>query len=405
MEEKLPLSGYRVADFGWVWAGTLLGSILGSYGAEVIKIESKKRIDGMRFGKVFELGEGLEKNTFFQNLNRNKLSANLNISTEQGVKLFKDLVRKCDIVIENFSPGTLEHRGLDYQNIIKIKPDIIMLSLSPMGQFGPLSRLDTYAPIISALSGIDSMVGYTGESPIGFKHAYADVVASMCGLFAVLAALRHHSKTGEGQYIDLSQGEAVMPAMGAAFIEYEMNGRITGTQGNSSKIMAPHGIYSCMGNDQWVSIAVKTEEEWQNLCYIIEKPEWAKESRFDNVEKRIALQKELDDQISKWTTKLDKYEVAKNLQNKGIAAAPVLTTEGLFLDPGMNERKVFVEVDHPINGNTVLYNWPWKISPIDKNKRMRHAPILGESNSYVFKDILGLTEEEIQKFIADEVIY
>jgi len=405
MSEKLPLSGYRIVDFGWVWAGTLLGSILGSYGAEIIKMESKRRIDGLRFGKVFELGDELEKNTFFQNLNRNKLSVTLDMSKDEGVRLIKELVATADIVIENFSPGVMERRGLDYQSMVKVKPDIVMLSLSPMGQEGPLSRLVTYAPIISALSGIDSLIGYPGETPIGFKHAYADVVASMAGMFALLAALRHRNLTGEGQYIDLSQGESVMPFMGEAFMEYDINGRVMGTQGNTSRTMAPHGMYPCAGEDQWVAIAVKTEEEWQGFCRALGNPVWTKAPGFTTGEKRLANAAELDRHVSRWTATREPGEIAEMLQGAGVAATPMLDTAGIFLDPHLTERKVSVEVEHPVTGGTMLYNWPWQMPEIDEHKRMRHAPLLGESNDYVLKEILGLSDADIKRLTEEEVIY
>lgn len=403
MAGRLPLSGIRIADFGWVWAGTLLGSILGSYGAEVIKIESKRRLDGMRLGRVFELGDELEKNPSFHNLNRNKLSITVDISKEEGAQLIKELVKKSDIVIENFTPGTLQKRGLDYSSLARIKPDLIMISLSPMGQRGPLADLVTYAPIISALSGIDSMVGYPGESPLGFKHAYADVVASMSGLFALLVAIRHRARTGEGQYIDLSQGESVMPAMGEAFMEYDMNHRVMGPQGNTSKAMAPHGIYRCAGDDKWVSIAVKTDAEWDNFCDAIGNPPWTKDDRFSTTAKRIAHARELDGYVTEWTSRHGDYEATEILQRAGVAAAPVLTTEGIFLDPHFNERQVFVNVEHPVLGNTVLYNWPWKIFGLEH--RMQRCPLLGEHNDYVFGDILGLTRDDIKALTEKEIIY
>ncbi len=400
---NLPLSGYRVIDFGWVWAGTLAGSILGAYGAEVIKMESRRRIDGMRLGKVFEIGDELEKNPNFHNLNRNKLSIRVNMAQEEGVRLIKELVKKSHIVIENFTPGTLQKRGLDYASLAEVKPDIIMLSLAPMGQHGPLANLVTYAPIISALSGIDSMVGYPGENPIGFKHAYADVVASMSGLFAILGAVRHHARTGQGQYIDLSQGESVMPAMGEAFLEYEMNNRVMGPQGNTSKTMAPHGLYPCSGDDKWVSIAVKTDEEWQSFCRAVGNPGWAMEEKFRDSAQRIAHAAELDEHVAAWTKNHDNYEITELLQKAGVAAAPMLDTSEIFLDPHMNERKVFVDVEHPVMGNTVLYNWPWKMS--DVASRMQRAPLFGEHNEYVFGEILGISREEMKKLMEQEVIY
>lgn len=401
--DNLPLSGIRVVDFGWVWAGTLLGGILGSYGAEVIKLESRRRIDGLRLGKVFKMGEELEKNPHFLNLNRNKLSARVNMAHEEGAKLIKELVKKSDIVIENFTPGTLQKRGLDYENLAAVKPDIIMLSLSPMGQQGPLADLVTYAPVISALSGIDSMVGYPDENPIGFKHAYADVVASMSGLFYLLAAVRHHARTGEGQYIDLSQGEAVMPFMGEAFLASEMNGHVMGPQGNLNRTMAPHGVYPCIGEDKWISIAVKTEEEWRGFCRAAGNPDWMKDDRFSIAAERISHVGELDEHVAAWTRKQDNYEAAKLLQKAGVAAAPVLDSSEILDDSHMKEREVFVDGEHPVTGNTVLYNWPWKIRGVDR--QMTRAPLFGEHSEYVFGEILGFSSEEIENLMEQEVIY
>lgn len=400
---NLPLSGYRVVDFGWVWAGTLLGSILGSYGAEVIKMESRRRIDGLRLGKVFKLGDELEKNPYFLNLNRNKLSTRINMAHEEGARLIKELVKKSDIVIENFTPGTLKKRGLDYASLAEVKPDIIMLSLSPMGQHGPLANLVTYAPVISALSGIDSMVGYPGENPIGFKHAYADVVASMSGLFSVLAAVRHHARAGEGQYIDLSQGEAVMPFMGEAFFANEMNNQVMGPLGNTSRTMAPHGIYPCIGDDKWISIAVKTGEEWSSFCGVLGDPDWTKEDMFRTSVQRIAHAVELNKHVAAWTKNHENYEITKLLQKAGVAAAPMLDSSEILDDPNMKERKVFIDGEHPVVDNTVLYNWPWKMSGVDC--RMQSAPLFGEHSEYVFGEILGFSREEIENLVEQEIIY
>ena len=400
---NLPLSGYRVIDFGWVWAGTLLGSILGSYGAEVIKMESRRRIDGLRLGKVFKLGYELEKNPYFHNLNRNKLSARINMAHEEGARLIRELVKKSDIVIENFTPGTLKKRGLDYANLAEVKSDVIMLSMSPMGQHGPLSSLVTYAPVISALSGIDSMVGYPGENPIGFKHPFADVVASMSGLFSVLAAIRHHIRTGEGQYIDLSQGEAVMPFMGEAFLANEMNNHVMGPQGNMSSTMAPHGVYPCVGDDKWISIAVKTEEEWSSFCGVLKDPEWTKEVKFSTSENRIANALELDKRVAAYTNNHDNYELAKQFQEAGVAAAPMLDNSEILEDPNMKERNVFINGEHPVVDETLSYNWPWKIDGIDC--RMERAPLFGEHSEYVFGEILGFSSDEIKNLVEKEIIY
>ncbi|MFC1990833.1 CaiB/BaiF CoA transferase family protein [Chloroflexota bacterium] len=408
MAKKQILEGYRVVDFGWVWAGTVLGQILADHGAEVIKIESKKRLDGLRLGKVFELGETLEVNTYFHNLNRNKLSITVDISQPKGAELIKELVKKSHIVVENFTPSVLNRYGLDYPSLIKVKPDIVMISMSPAGQRGPLSQIVAYAPIITALSGIDSMVGYPDSEPMGFKHAYGDVTASLSGAFAVLAAMRYHARTGKGQHIDMSQIEITTSLIGEGIMDYTMNSRGKGTQGNYSPNMAPHGNYPCKeddrGDDKWVSIAVKTEGEWRNFCKAIGNPSWCADPKFADRRLRLANSAELDKYVTQWTSNHTDYEVAEILQKEGVAATPVLTTADIFLDPHYNQRRSFVDVEHPISGGTAIYDLPWKFSGITR-KKIRHAPLLGEHNDYVFGEILGLPKEKRDKLVEENIIY
>jgi benzylsuccinate CoA-transferase BbsF subunit len=402
--EKLPLQGYRVVDFGWVWAGTVLGHILADYGAEVIKVESKRRLDGLRLGRVFELGTALEINPTFHNLNRNKLSITVDIQQPKGVELLKKLIAKSDIVVENYSPGVMKKRGLDYNSLIKVNPNVIMISMSAAGSYGPLSHVVTYAPVISALSGIDSMVGYENDRPLGLKHAYADPTASLFGTFAVLGALRYREKTGRGQYIDLSQWEATTYLIGEAIMDYIMNNRVSGTQGNRHSAMAPHGIYPCKGNDQWVSIAVKTEKEWAGFCTAMGNQPWTKDPKFAQKYNRLCNVAELDKRVANWTSKHTDYEATSILQKNGVAAAPALTIDGIFVDPHFNKRRCFVDLEHPVVGGEVIYGLPWKISGTP-HKKFRHAPLLGEHNNYVFGKILGLSDKKIMTLTEKKVIY
>jgi benzylsuccinate CoA-transferase BbsF subunit len=404
MKKKLPLEGYRIVDFGWVWAGTVLGHILADYGAETIKVESKRRLDGLRLGRVFEVGTALEVNPTFHNLNRNKLSITVDMQQPKGVDLLKSLISKSDVVVENYTPDVMKKRGLDYESLIKVKPDIIMISMRAAGDYGPLAHIVTYAPIITALSGIDSLVGYADGRPLGFRHAYADPTASLFGAFAILGALRYKKRTGKGQYIDLSQWEATTGLIGEAVMDYTMNKRVCGPQGNRHASMAPHGNYPCKEKDTWVSIAVKTEEEWAGLCKAMGNPVWAKDHRFIDKFGRLENSAYLDQCVAKWTSTYTDYEAAKILQKQGVAAAPLLVTEGIFADPHFNKRNTFVHIDHPVVGAEVIYNLPWKLSGCPTRK-FRHAPLLGEHNKYVFGQLLGLSDEEIAKLIDEKVIY
>ncbi len=393
MTDQSVLHNIRILDFTWVLAGPYATRLLADFGAEVIKVQPLMPEADSKFARGY-----------YNMWNRNKLSITLDISKDEGVNLAKELVRRSDIVIENFSPGAMDRRGLDYASLAGIKPDIIMVSLSPMGQHGPLSRLVTYAPIISALSGIDSMVGYPGQTPLGFKHAYGDPTSSLFGVFALLSALRYRKRTGKGQYIDLAESECVTSMMAEAILDYQMNGRVQGPMGNRSDIMAPHGNYPCRETDTWVSIAIKTETEWQAFCKTMGNPPWTKYPEFADKYARIQNSAELDKRVSEWTAKRGAYEAAQRLQKAGVAAAPVLAISEIFVDPHINARHTFASVDHPVTGGTAIYDLPWKIKGV-KRKPLRHAPLLGESNDYVLGKIIGLAREEIDKLVASQVVY
>lgn len=398
------LQGLRVIDFGWVWAGGVLGQVLADMGAEVIKMESKRRVDGMRLGKVFELGTTIEINPHFHNLHRNKLSVTVDIKQPKGAELVKRLARKSDVVIENFTPHVLPGAGLDYDSLTRVKPDIIMIAMSPTGQYGPLRDILAYAPIINALSGVDGLTGYQGENVLGLRHPYADPNASLFGAVAVLAALRYRKATGKGQYIDLSQWEATASLVGEAVMDYSMNGRVQGTQGNSHASMAPHGNYRCRGNDKWISIAVRTDEDWQGFCCAIDNPDWVRDERFCDRFSRLKNREELDKLVSQWTAQHEQYEATELLQKEGVAAMPVLDTEGVFFDPHFKERQVHIDVEHPLSGGEVIYGVTWKLSETPGSIR-RHAPFLGEHNEYVFGEVVGLSKEEIDRLVDEKVIY
>jgi benzylsuccinate CoA-transferase BbsF subunit len=261
-----------------------------------------------------------------------------------------------------------------------------------------------YAPLMSAIAGIDSMLGYKGDRPLGFKHAYGDVMATLTGAFAMMTALRYKKGTGKGQYIDLSECETTSSLIGEPFMDYFMNGRVAGCNGNNRPGMAPHGNYKCAGNDKWVSIAVKTEDEWKSFCKAIGNPSWTKETKFSTLAHRLQNIEELDKAVTSWTINLGDYEATEILQKAGVAAAPVLTIEGVFFDPHFQERGIFLNVTHPIAGDLTLYDLPWQASGLGR-KAAGPAPTLGENNDYVFGDILGLSKDEIAKLQEEQVIY
>jgi len=415
-----PLEGYRVVDFGSAWAGPQMAHMVADMGAEVIKVESRNRIDYGRLGGaasskelllktpealVAAAPERLELNPVFHLLNRGKLGITVDFSKPKGAELLRKLIRRSDVVTDNFTPGVLDKYGLGYESLAEIKKDIIVVSLCFAGHTGPLKGTRGYAPIITALSGLDSVVGYTDESvPCGPNFAYGDHVAAMHGALAILVALIHRNKTGEGQYIDISEWEATTSLLGEPLMEYIMNGRIPGPTGNRDSIMAPHGYYPCRGEAQWVSIAVKTDEEWRNFCQALGNPSWTTDDRFSDRYSRLLNQDALDKLVGQWTANHSPSEVTEILQQAGVAAAPFLISREQYHDPHFKERKIFVEVNHPKSGREVFYGIPWKLSDTPGEVRAS-GPLLGQDNEYVFKELLGLSQGDFEHLVEEKVIF
>jgi len=398
-----PLDGYRVVDFSWVWAGPLLGMVLADMGAEVIKVETEKRLDSARLTPGRST-VGPETDFVFHSMNRNKLGITVDMSDPRGAALIRELVEISDVAVENFSPKGLRNLGLEYASLREVNPKLVMISLPAAGQYGPLSDIVTYAPSLGALCGYSSLIGYPGERVLGEQTPYLDVNSAIHGAFAVLAALYYRERTGKGQYIDMAQIEVGASAIGEAFMEYFMNGRVMGTMGNRNPAMAPHNNYPCKGDDKWVSIAVKTDEEWRSFCDAIGNPPWTQDTRLGDGLDRLRNQDELDRLISAWTIEFTYYEVMDNLQKAGVAAAPCLDLSERFSDPHFEERETHLQVEHPATGGDIIAGIPFKLSETPCEVR-RPAPLLGQHNEYVFGELLGKTREEIAQLIEDKVIY
>ena len=399
------LSGYRVLDFGWVLAGAIPGMALADMGAEVIKIETRQRLDYMRLGRPI-VGDqpDPEQNPMFHNVNRNKLSVTLNIAEPAAVALAKRLAAHCDVVIENFSPGVMERLGLDYATLRAIKPDIVMASISSTGQEGPLRDLRAYAPSIGALSGLDSTMGYAGGRPLGFKHAFGDICGALHAVFAIAAALYHRNRTGQGQYIDASMLRATVATQGIGLMEQALTGRALQPRGNYDPTLAPYGHYPCAGDDQWVSIAVATPDEWRGLVTAIGSPGWADDDRFRSQYRRQRHRKELDELLAGWTSQQDAAAVTALLQTHGVAAAPVLSAEERLFHPHCIERGLYSDIDHPALGAEPIFNLMWGLSKTPSAVR-RPAPLLGEHNRQILCGTLGLSEDELAHLVEQQVVY
>jgi benzylsuccinate CoA-transferase BbsF subunit len=403
------LAGYRILDFGTAFASPMAAHLLADMGAEVIKVESHIRLDGLRLGRPIvgediaggDRGEWPEYQPVFHGLNRSKLGITVNIKHPEGVELLKRLVRISDVVINNFSPGVMDRAGLGYDALRAEKPDLIYVSLPAAGESGPLRDIVTYAPVIAALAGISSLVGYSSarEDFVGtLQVAFCDAVGALHAIVATLAALRHRQATGEGQAIEVAQWEAAVSMLSEGILGYAMNGRVLAPVGNAHPSMAPHGNYCCAGDDAWVAIAVRSEDEWQALCRAAEHPEWADDARFADAYLRRQHRAELDALMTTWTSQRTPYEVMEILQDAGVAATPVMNLEDQFRDPHLRAREIHLESEHPKVGLEFLHGIPWRLSATPGRIR-RPAPLLGEHNQYVFGDLLGLPAAEILRLV------
>jgi benzylsuccinate CoA-transferase BbsF subunit len=402
---KEALKGIRVADFSMVWAGPYATSILSFLGAEVIKIESRKHVDQTREGSITtgDDFEGFNASPIFNNANLNKKSVSIDISGPKGAELAKKIVAVCDIVVENMRPGKMAKRGLGYEDFIKVKPDVIMISSSGFGSTGPYRAYAGYAPIFAAFGGLAYLTGYKDGEP-NTMTGVMDLRVGTTTAFVVLAALLHRQKTGEGQYIDLSSSECVSSLVGAELLEYTMNKRSPARCGNQDAIMAPHNCYRCKGDDKWVSVAVATDEEWKALCGALGNPEWTKDEAFSDAYGRWKNQARLDKHIAEWTIGHTHYEVMTLLQGVGVAAMPSFNAEEILSDPHVKARGMLNEVEHPVLGRKTVFNPPWKFSKTPA-KIKKASPLLGEHNEEVFGSLLGMPKEEIAKLMEEKIIY
>ena len=340
----------------------------------------------------------------FHSINRNKLGILLDLKTAEGIDLIKQLVRISDVVVDNFSPGVMQRFTLGYDDLKKIKPDIIKISFPGVGREGPFSDVVTYGPSLAGLAGLDSLIGYEGERVLGMQQAYADINAALFGAFAIQMGLYHRERYGEGQHIEVAQLEALLSTMPEPVIEASLNKRIPATVGNVNPIMPVHNNYLCQGDDKWVSIAILTDAEWKGFCKAIGDPAWTRKDDFADSEKRSLNRKELDKLISRWTAGNTPNDVMEILQKAGVAAAPCADTEERYFDPHFQEREVIVNVEHPVTGLDFVPKVVCNLSETPGEIR-RPAPLLGEHNNYVFGELLGLSEEDIETLVEKKVIY
>ena len=389
----LALQGIRVLDFTWIHAGPSATRILADQGAQVIKVESDQALSVVG-GPVSNTARGLGQR---HNWNAGKSSISLNMKTDAGKDLARRLVAVSDVVAENFSGRVMPGWGLDFESIRKIRPDIIMLSMSGFGRTGPWKDRVSYGQTLQAWSGFTDLTGFPESKPSGPASAYSDAVGGMTGAQAVLLALIHRARTGRGQWIDVSQMEAMSTLLGPLALELSANKTDVQRTGNRQRHGggAPHGAYRCLGDDRWLTITVFNEEEWDAFVRAVGSPAWASDSRFAGAESRLHNSDDLDKLVESWTSAQNAEEAMHLLQDAGVAAGVVQTGQDMAEnDPHLRERGLFQKVPDAAGVTRTIERAPYKLS-LTPGSVTRGAPEFGADQDFVLREILGVDDEEL----------
>ncbi|MBI4766976.1 MAG: CoA transferase [Deltaproteobacteria bacterium] len=401
---KQVFEGIKVADFAWVGVGPQVGRELAEHGATVVRVESHKVPDSLRTFPPFRNGEpGVDRSAFGAAFNTNKYGVAMDLTIPKGQELAKKLVAWADIVTESFTPGTMAKFGLDYESCKKIKPDIIYFSTCQMGQTGPLRRFGAYGMFGTTYAGFANLLGLPDREPLLIFNNYSDFIAPWYLTSTVIAALIRRRKTGEGVYLDQSQVEAGVTFLGPTILDYMTNGRVAKRMGNRDPYRSPHGIFPCLGQDRWVAITVEDENQWGNFCRVVGNPAWSKDQKFSTFLNRKKNEDELETLISEWTSKYPPEEIMKMMQEAKVPCGMVQTAEDLFNDPQLKHREHYRLLEHTVIGEHA-YNAPAYRLSKTPNLIYKPGPCLGEDLEFVFKEILGLTDEDISDLFAEGVI-
>ena len=401
---KQIFEGIKVADFAWVGVGVQPSRELAEHGATVVRVECHKYPDTLRTIPPFkDWQSGIDRSAFGMAYNTNKYGISLDLNTPKGPEVAKRLVSWADIVTDGMTPGTMAKWGLDYESCKKIKPDIIYYSTCQMGQKGPYSKFGGFGMVGTAYAGYCYLLGWPDKDPLSLFNNYSDFVAPWYLTCTVILALLHRRKTGKGIYLDQAQVEAGVTFLAPVMLDYIVNGRIANRMGNRDPHMAPHGVYPCLGDDRWVAIAVSTQEEWEDFCCVLGNPEWTGDPKFSTFLGRKQNDEELDNLIGGWTKDYPAEQTMAMMQDAGVPAGVVETAEDLFNDPQLKHRDHFKFLEHKVIG-PMAFNAPAYRLSKTPNHIWKAGPCLGEDNEYVYKDILGYTDDEIADMLIEGVI-
>lgn len=425
MTRKLPLEGLRVLDVTLVWAGPHCTQLLAEWGAEVIRVEPLQRIqpstrgaearytkevlaamrDGAR-GLPYSYpdddpGEhSWNRAAPFNAHARNKRSMTLDVMTPEGLEIFRRLVAISDVLVENNAPETIERAHVTYEELTPFNPSLIMLRMPAYGLSGPYKNYRSFGNHMEAMTGHHYVRGYRDLDPSATGPSFdADAAGGVLGAFAVLLALRHRRRSGQGQMIEMALAENFLPYLGEKILDYTMNGRLEEPQGNDHPAHAPHGAYPCQGENRWIAIDVGTDTEWAALCAALDEPEWRADPRFGTTYSRWLNRRALDTALAERTRREERYNLFHRLQAAGVVAGPVQDEADAYACPQLNERGFFEELDHPEAGRHRYPGLNLRLRETPNHLR-RHACLLGQDNDYVYRELLTLSDAEYERLRA-----
>lgn len=404
MMDKDLLNGIRVADLTHYRSGPSGTSLLGGLGADVVKVEAIQRIDGFRVFNTLDPKDPnfYEMGSYFNGCNTNKRGLTLDLSSTKGKEQFLKLIKKSDVVIDNFSTHVMDKLDLGYERLKEINPKLIMVSMTCFGQTGPWQDYVGFGYVFDQIGGASAVTGYEGGPPAHISAA-SDVVSGIMAVYAIVLALEERERSGQGQHIDLSQVETLAFLMGPNIIECQTTDNTQSRMGNKHPIFAPHNAYPCKGVDEWVTISVESDQQWSALAMAIGKAEWVDDERFATSLARKNNEHELDDAIAKWTRGKNKRTVMELVQSLGIASGAVLNGLELLNDPHLKERNMHKKLKRKYTGEHRYPQFPIRFSNGICEQR-RAAPTLGQDNEEILADLLGLTPQEIEDLRKEKVI-
>ena len=401
-----PLDGIKVLDFCWVAVGPMTTKYLAEHGATVIRVESGKRPETLRRAAPFAGGvSGINRSGYFANYNPNKYGVTIDMGHPRARELVLRLAAWADLVTENFTPGTMERWRLSYQDLKDVNPGIVMFSTSMLGRGGPMERQPGFGPVLSSLAGLTHITGWPDRDPVNPYGAYTDFIGPRFAVAAILAALDHRRRTGQGTHLDMSQLETSLHFSAPYLLDQAVNGREQGRRGNRDPDAAPNGVYPCLGEDRWIAISCQTDQEWQTLSRFMAPEEGNADhgDRFSTLAGRKSMEDELDLMLAEWTKDQDAQVLMRTLQEAGVPAGVVNDCRDLFEDPQLCHRQHFTFLDHPEIGpygsDRAEFNLSKSPGSLDTP-----APLLGQHTEYALKELVGLTGQEYQSLEEDGVL-